>query len=121
MATISFSGSLSVTDGGTVVVKGSGSETATQSGAQLLSNVQIIGTTTEALLLGDVTTIGWLYLENLDSTNFVRVGLATPVTSGDAFLTIPAGQFALVPTRQTTIYAIADTANVNLRVVAVEL
>ena len=93
----------------------------TQVGAQKIANVQIVGTTTEALVLGDVTTIGYLALTNLDATNFVQIGLATPVDASNAFCKLLPGESALIPTRQTTIYALADTASVNLDVLAIEL
>ncbi len=37
------------------------------------SGVQSIGTTEESLVLGDVTSIGWVVIRNLDATNFVRI------------------------------------------------
>lgn len=103
-----------------VTISGSVSKAITQTGDQAIGNVQIIGTATEALVLGDVTTIGYIYLKNMDATNFVSFGLNTPV-AGDAFCKLLPGEAAVIPTRQTTIYAIADTAPVNVNVVAVEL
>lgn len=104
-----------------VSISASASASISQSGAQNISNVQIIGATTEAITLGDVATIGYLFVKNLDATNFVTIGLATPVTSGDASIHLLPGEFALIPTRQATWYALADTAPVNLQVVAFEL
>lgn len=102
-------------------VSGSGNLPITMAGDQPFSNVQPIGTSTEVIDLGSVSTIGYLWLKNQDDTNFVQIDLATPVTSGSAFCKLLPGEFCMVPTRQTTIYALADTAEVNLAVVAVEL
>ena len=41
--------------------------------------VQAIGTTEEQLAVGDLTTYGWLYLRNLNATNYVQVGFSTGV------------------------------------------
>lgn len=118
--TLSFSARLSVSGSGVSLVA-SGSDSVTQVGAQSLGNVQIIGTTTEAINFGDVGTPGYLFVKNEDPTNFVRIGLATPVSSGDAFATLLPGEFAFIPTRQATVYAIADTGACNLRVLIAEL
>lgn len=93
----------------------------TQSGAQSYANVQPVGTTTEALDISDVSTIGYLWLKNTDATNFVEFDLNTPVSSSTSFCKLLAGEVALIPTRRTTIYAKADTAEVNVSVVALEL
>jgi len=93
----------------------------TMVGAQYHRSVQIVGTTTEELALGDVATPGYLACTNLDATNFVQIGLATPVDAGNAFAKLLPGESCLIPTRQTTIYALADTANVNLDVLMIEL
>jgi hypothetical protein len=47
----------------------------TQTTARLVSNVQVVGTTYEALVMGDVTTAGYAFFRNMDATNYVEVGL----------------------------------------------
>ncbi len=42
--------------------------------------IQKIGTTPEALVFGDVTYEGWLYLENLDSDNTIDWGPSSGAT-----------------------------------------
>ena len=72
---ISASVSLSVSKGG-VSVNNSASRTATMSGDQMLSNVQIIGASAEALVLGDVATVGYVFIKNLeDQARFFDGGL----------------------------------------------
>lgn len=100
------------------------------SGDQFISNVQIVGTTTEAALIGDVTTIGGVMIRNLDPTNFVLVSLATPAIVGTCFAKLKAntatsgatpGSWLYLPTPQTVIYLIADTAPCNVQILAWEL
>lgn len=117
---IGLSGGLSVVISGSTV-RGQCSLSINQAGTESIQNVQTIGTTTEALNLGDVTTPGYLFVKNLDATNFIRIGLVTAVTSGNAFLTLLPGEGVPVCTRQTVIYAIADTAPCDLLVICTEL
>ena len=46
----------------------------TQSGVGDYSPTALVGTTEEDLLIGDIGTLGWLYLKNLDTTNYVTWG-----------------------------------------------
>lgn len=93
----------------------------TQTGTNNIANIQNIGTSTEQLSFGDVTTPGYLLVKNLDATNFVLVSLATPAISGTSFCKLLPGECCLVPTRQTTVYAIADTAACDVLVCVFEL
>lgn len=116
--TVSVTASVALAAGGSI--SGSGSISASQAGTNNIGNVQNIGTTTEQLTYGDVTTIGYLFLHNLDSTNYVEFDLNTPV-AGTAFCKLLPGESAFIPTRQTTIYAKANTAACDVHVVAFEL
>lgn len=91
-----------------------------QAGTNNIGNVQNIGTTTEALVFGDVTTIGYMFLKNLDATNYVEFDLNTPVST-TAFCKLLPGECAFIPTRQTTIYGKSNTAAVDVMVVLFEL
>lgn len=105
-------------DGATV----SGSSTMTpftQVGNAQISNIQTVGFSAgEAVVLGDVSGPCLLYFKNMDSTNFVMVNTAdswsTPV------IKLLPGEEAKLNTTVTTWYAKADTAAVDLHVVAVE-
>jgi hypothetical protein len=116
--TVSVSASVALGAGGSRA--GAGSISAIQAGTNNIGNVQNIGATTEALTFGDVTTIGYLFLHNLDATNYVEFDLNTPV-AGTAFCKLLPGECAFIPTRQTTIYAKANAAAVDVDVVAFEL
>lgn len=90
-----------------------------QTGDQFISNVQIIGTSNEALTLSDVSTIGWVYVKNLDAANYVEVFL----DSGNTQLVskLLAGEATLFKPGTTSIYARANTAACNIQVLAAEL
>lgn len=117
---IKYSGRLSVTNGSDKQdfrVSGSLDQSAIGS----IYNVQNIGTTYEAIDTGDLTTEGMCMLQNLDGTNFVEIG-----TDGGAalvpFMRLNAGEFA-GPFRvggSVSLYALADTAAVNIKVMLLE-
>lgn len=92
----------------------------TQSGTKRVANTQIIGTSSEALTLGDVTP-AYVYIKNLDATNFVYIGYQTACTSGNAFLKLLPGEAFVGHVAQSVLYALADTGNVNIEFIAVEL
>jgi hypothetical protein len=82
-------------------------------------SVQVVGTTEEALDFGDVSTLGWLYLENLDDTNFVEYG---PDSTGMvAFGKLEAGECAILRLKPgITVKAKADTAECKVLVRCLE-
>ena len=88
----------------------SNSQAADQSSALLIRNVQNIGTSDEALALGDVTTPGWSVFQNLDDTNFVEIG----VGSFTPFLKLKPTEQCLVRLGTTAPRAQADTAAIDL-------
>jgi len=116
-------------------VSNSTSLSATMSGDNMISNVQIIAygdgaTNAEAISYGDVTTIGYVMLKNVDATNFIEIAVSNGVTSGlfttqaHVIAKLLPGEVALIKPKTTTLYAIADTsgaATANLQVTAVEL
>lgn len=53
-----------------------------------------VGTSEEDLAIGDIATLGWLYLKNLDATNYVTYGPKD--TTMKAFGRIEAGEFAIL-------------------------
>lgn len=70
---------------------------------------QNVGTSEEAINLGEVTSPGWFMAINRDETNFVMIQVGT---SGAAFAKLRPGEFCLLRlgTGATAPYAIADTA-----------
>lgn len=99
-------------------VNGSFAANDTNAGGNIFANVQNVGTTTEQIDLGESTfTVAYWYFRNLDPTNYVEIGLNTPLTQKSTKL-MP-GKFCLFPASTSTMYALANTAAVNLQVVAV--
>ena len=98
-------------NGGTVNVDYA-TKQITMANDAFLQKVQNIGTTTEVIGLDDVASPGYFYFKNLDpvgTVNAINIGLVTP------------GEFALVPSRQTVIYAKTDNAAANLLIAACEV
>ena len=86
----------------------------TTAGAQ--AGLQDIGTSWEAIALGNVTTEGYAYFRNLDDTNFVQIG-----PTGTAVIKLLPGQMCLFPVDPSlTVFAQADTAACNLDVLILE-
>lgn len=76
----------------------------------LASGVQVVGTSAEAIVTTDVSSLGWCYLQNLDSTNFLLVGPDDGGTMKDFMKLLPGepAWFRLKP--GITVKAKADTA-----------
>jgi hypothetical protein len=85
-----------------------------QSTAKKVSNTQTVGTTHEALALGDVTTPGWSVFTNLDATNFVEIGIDVTGTFHPFVKIKPGVEHPPVYLNTTAPYARADTADVEL-------
>lgn len=81
--------------------------------AQLTQNV---GTSEETMLKGDIGTIGTLYIQNNDATNFVYVYFVTANTASG--FKLGAGRVACFPVGITTIYLKADTAACEVAIAA---
>lgn len=74
------------------------------------SGVQAIGTSEEALVLGDVANPGWACFTNLDATNYIQIGVFVSATF-HAFARLKAGKSALLPLDPSMVYyAKANTA-----------
>lgn len=78
----------------------------------------IVGTTEEAIDFGDVTP-GYVTLQNLDDTNFVRIRFST----GDNGIRLRAngGAAGFEVDSGVTVYAIADTADCRVQILAVNV
>lgn len=76
-----------------------------------------VGTVEESVAFGELSTVGWLAMENLDDTNYVEWGFATGVYGGRLEAGEPA-LFRLNPS--TTLYLKADTADCKVNVYALE-
>lgn len=78
---------------------------------------QVPITTSEALGKGSITTCGYCYIKNTDSTNFMTV----EGTDGDtATIKIKAGEVALFRFNSSTPHVVADTAIVQIDYLLIE-
>lgn len=89
---------------------------ADMSGNYIEAGIQNVGTTHEALDVGDVSTPGPCLFQNLDSTNFVEIGREI-AAAFQAFAKVGPGAFAgpIQPAAGVTWYVKADTAAVPLK------
>ena len=91
-----------------------GSLKVDQTTARLVENVQDVGTTHEALVMGEVSTAGYAFFRNLDGTNFVEIGIDASGTFHGT-IKLKAGEAAIVRLGTNAPYAQADTAAVDLQ------
>lgn len=87
----------------------------TLSTKKVLHTKQSVGTSEEALALGDISTRGVLVLINRDETNFVNVKVAT---GGAIFAKLLPEGWCIVPlgSGAQSPYAIADTAECEVEI-----
>lgn len=81
------------------------------SGTKFTHHVQSIGTSEEAIDLGEITTLGWVMLVNRDNTNYVEV--RSGAGASNDIIKLPAkGGFAVFHFGSdiTAPFAIANTA-----------
>lgn len=111
--------SISLIVGSPVIASNAFSETVTQTGDENYGGTQLIATSSTAVQLGSVSTIGHLCIRNLDATNYVEIDSASTF---DKFpQKIKPGKAILLAPQTATIYAKANTAAVSIAVVAAEL
>jgi len=112
---ITGSGSLSLVNGLLKTSQASGNVKITQNNASFEGGTQSIGTTEEAITIGDLVTEGWAWLRNSDATNFLQIGLKPasvfyPLM--DLYPSEPPSMFRITP--GVTLYAKSDTADCEL-------
>jgi hypothetical protein len=89
----------------------------TVTGSKCLKNKQTVGTSAEALEIGDMTTPGFCLFHNTDSTNYVEI---RDGAEGADLIKLKAGEVAMCRLATATPYGIANTAAVELRYMMVE-
>ena len=124
---ISVTVNLSATKNGAQLLSND-SKTPDMAGNTFVQNVQVINTTATTVSFGSVTaseSIGRVKLKNLDSVNSVAFSTSSPANFSAAttggFCTLPPGEFAYFPTRNGTLYGIAQAAAVDVLVCAVAM
>jgi len=95
------------------------SSTVDLSGTKFIRNCQTVGTTYEAVSVGDLASAGWCYIKNTDTTNYVEFGVEV-AAAFYPFVKILAGETSLIRPTSATLYALADTASVRVQIIATE-
>lgn len=113
---ISISGGLTHNRNGSI--SKSHSVQITQSGTDYVLQTQNIGTSAELIDKGDIGTVGYMYVRNLDATNYVELALDSGATQ--IFAKLLPGEFCVIPTRQQ-VYGRANTSACDCEVFLVEL
>jgi hypothetical protein len=111
---------LSFTKSGVSISLDSESVNFDVAGTNVIHNVQTIGTSEEAILLGDAGAGGYLFLMNRDSTNYIEIRQASGASDFCRLLAGEPACFRLSPDA-TAPYAIADTGSCDLEVMLIEL
>lgn len=118
---ITIQSNIAVSNGGLSTDTKQASYRVNQTTAAIHDAVHTITTTEAALSFPTITTKGYLWLKNLDSTNFVTFG---PESGGAMvpFIKLAAGETAgpMEIASGVTIRADADTASCKVRVVLTE-
>lgn len=90
-----------------------GSKLIDQATKRRVSNTQAIGTTEEALILGEITVCRWAYFENKDVTNYLEIG-TVPVATFVPFLRLGPGEYQIVQLATNAPFARANTLSCEL-------
>ena len=102
---------------GGVTPKITGSKQVTITGDAYTKGVQTVGTVEEELVQGaDLGTPGYVFIKNLDATNYVEIGATTGVYD----IRLRAGEFALYRHNSATVFAKANTTACNVEYFFVE-
>ena len=86
-------------------------------GTDYFQGTQGVGTSEEALDLGHITTPGYCYMKNTDTTNFVSIIRAT--SEGNC-IKLKAGEVALFRFEATAPFVKADTSAVQINYLLIE-
>lgn len=114
---VTVSTSLQFAKGNVDLTLSDAAKTFDVTGTRYVRAVQAIGTSEEALDLGDLTDPGWAYFRNLDSSNYVELFAATGNT---AFVKLKAGESCCFRMVATAPFAKADTSSVDLEYMIVQ-
>lgn len=111
---ITVTARLSVSKGFLVQKFDPGTILVDMTGTTAIGGVQDIGTTAEALSITDVSTAGYAFFRNTDTTNFVELGTGT-AGSFASFAKLKPGETAVLRLGTNAPTARANTAAVKLQ------
>jgi hypothetical protein len=116
---ITVTATLRVSKGGASIAP-TKSKTFDMAGTFLTDNIQnLTAGNWEAIDFGDVATANYVYVHNLDATNFVELALDN--ASAQIFAKLLADQAAIFPAKTLTMYARANTGNCAVEFAACDL
>ncbi len=87
-------------------------------GVHCVRATQNIGTSIEAIAKGDISTLGWAYIRNLDATNYVEIFAVS--TDTVPFLKLKAGEFFIGRLGCTAPCGKANSSAVNIEYIFLE-
>lgn len=99
-------GDFAFTKQGRSIRKTGGDQIVNVSGLDYSAGTQTIGTSQESLPLGEVATVGWVWLKNHDATNFITYGTIT----GQLGQKLKPGEKVYFRAANNVVYVKADTA-----------
>lgn len=115
---ITVKAALSAGKGSTSVALSIGPTQFTLTGTKMLKNRQSIGTTEEALEMGEIASGGWFLCVNRDATNYVQIQAGSGAL---AMVRLKAGEFCLLRFDSgATPYLKANTAACEVEYVLLE-
>lgn len=86
-------------------------------GDDYVKRTQTVGTSEEALGLGDLTSPGYILMFNRDATNYVAI---RPGTGENDLIRVPPGGVALFYCHASAPFIIANTANCQVEYLLIE-
>jgi hypothetical protein len=110
---------LSVTANDSTVGLSAPTATTTAAGTDFIAATQEIDTSAEQIELGDLASAAYLMIRNLDATNYVEIDNVNTIDNFPQKL-LP-GTFVILRPQGVTLYAKANTAAVQIQLLAVEL
>ena len=117
--TITLQASMAVS-GSDGAISGSASNSISQSGSKRMADVQNIGTSFEVLSIVDLT-VGYLFVKNLDATNYVQI-TSDGASGAKIFAKLRAGEACLLPADSSATYgARANTSACDVLIVVCDL
>jgi hypothetical protein len=114
---LTLSASVRFSKGGISVSEGKSGVQLDVAGDDFVTKTQNVGTSEEALNLGDITTPGYVLMRNTDPTNFVSVRSGTGAAN---LIKIPAGGIALFMCEAAAPFVIANGAAVKIEYTMIE-
>ena len=109
MGNIAVNGALTYVNGSDSVQRQFGGS-FDQTGVPRKSTIESIGTTEENISLGDVSSVGWICIRNLDATNFITFGTVT----NQRGMKLKPGESHAFRAANNALFVKADTAACNV-------